>query len=229
MINQGEGLTTGLDLSHAESQFNAQALLFQNMMTRVHTAIMVRVLAVSASGPVDTPGTVDIQPLVNMVDALGNSSAHGVIFACPYFRLQGGANAVIIDPEIGDIGIAVIGERDLSAVIASKNASNPGSRRRFDLSDALYLGGYLNAAPTQYVRFHAVGIDVVSTGAVKVQAATAIELDAPALTVNAESTFNGMVNMPQGFAAQGTATSNGKNISDSHTHHSGSGSPGTVT
>jgi hypothetical protein len=44
----------------------------------------------------------------------------------PYFRVQGGADAIIIDPKVGDLGIAVFCSRDITGVKRSKEAS--GSR-----------------------------------------------------------------------------------------------------
>ena len=93
-----------------------------------------------------------------------------MIYGCPYQRAQGGANAVILDPEVGDIGIAVFASRDIAAVIANRKPSNPGSRGRFRMSDAMYIGGLLNGVPTQWVRFSAAGIEIVSPTQVKLEA-----------------------------------------------------------
>jgi hypothetical protein len=88
----------------------------------------------------------------------------------PYFRIQGGQNAIIVDTQVGDIGMAAFASRDISAVVANKTAANPGSFRRFDWADALYLGGFLGAAPTQYVQFTGSTLNIVATGTVNVNA-----------------------------------------------------------
>ncbi|KAG0922750.1 hypothetical protein G6F31_019785 [Rhizopus arrhizus] len=75
--------------------------------------------------------------------------------------------------------MAAFGSRDLSAVKASKQQSNPGSWRTHDMADGLYFGGLLNGTPVQYVQFTAGGINVVSPSKVTVQAPN-IELNAAA-------------------------------------------------
>jgi phage baseplate assembly protein gpV len=114
-------------------------------------------------------------PLVNQLDGFDNAIPHGVVHHLPYMRVQGGANAVIIDPQIGDIGIAVFAQSDISAVKANaqtdaRGAANPGSRRKFAYEDGLYIGGVLNGTPTQYVQFNASGISIISPNAVTINA-----------------------------------------------------------
>jgi hypothetical protein len=146
------------------SHFNAIAFLIKAMTGQLWTATLVKVVAVTGGGgAVALAGTVDVQPLVNQLDGQDQATPHGTIFGVPYFRAQGGANAIILDPLVGDLGIAVFADHDISSVVANKGAANPGSRRRFSPSDALYLGGFLNAVPTQYLAF-AGGIDVESPG-----------------------------------------------------------------
>ncbi|MDE1906085.1 MAG: baseplate assembly protein [Rhodospirillales bacterium] len=119
-------------------------------------------MAVTNAGGVSPVGTVDVMPLVSQVDGQGNAIPHGTIHACPYLRIQGGANAVILDPQVGDIGIAVVCDRDTSAVEVAKGAAPPGSKRRHDLADAVYLSTIIGQAPTQYVEFASGGITITS-------------------------------------------------------------------
>ena len=159
------------------SDFNAVEFLVRNLLSRVSTATLVKVVSSTNEGEVAPPGFVDIQPLVNLIDGKGQAIKHGTVYRCPVARLQGGASAVILDPVAGDIGIAIFADRDITSVVANKDQANPGSFRRFSMADALYLGGVLNAAPTQWVRFSASGIELHS--------ATAIELEAPTVTITA--------------------------------------------
>jgi len=139
--------------SSSASDFNAKSFLVQQLLGRVRTVQVAKVMAVTTTGAVAAVGTVDVQLMVNMLDGNNQATEHGTIFTVPYFRLQGGKNAVIIDPQVGDIGMVAVADRDISAVRKSKKVSNPGSLRRFDLADSLYFGGFLGEAPTQYVRF----------------------------------------------------------------------------
>lgn len=150
--------------------YTALRFLVQQMLSRVNTATLVKVVKVSAggTGPV---GTVDVQPLVNQLDGAGDGKGLSQLHNLPYFRIQGGANAIILDPQPGDIGIAVFCSRDISAVKRTKAAANPGSWATHSMSDGLYLGGVLNGAPSQYVQFAAGGITIHSPGAVAITSA----------------------------------------------------------
>jgi hypothetical protein len=84
---------------------------------------------------------------------------------------------VIIDPKVGDIGLCIFADRDISSVKANvaalrggKGSVTPGSGRRFDMADGLYVGGLLNGVPTQYVQFSASGINIVSPTKVTITA-----------------------------------------------------------
>jgi hypothetical protein len=144
-------------LSSAGGEYNAHRFLVWQLLGLVGTVKVVKVIAVHAAGGLAVGGTVDVQPLTNQIDGQGNSTPHGTVFGLPYIRLQGGANAVIIDPVAGDIGLAVIADRDISAVKSKRGQANPGSFRRFDMADGIFLGGILNAVPEQYVEFIADG------------------------------------------------------------------------
>lgn len=204
------------DLASGAGDFNAVRFILTQMLGRLATATVVQVQGVDT-----TAQTVDIQPLVNQVDGAGNATPHGTIFSCPYVRLQGGANAVVLDPSVGDIGVAVFASRDISSVKANKGRANPGSRRTFDYADAMYLGGLLNGVPTQYVKFTGGGVEVVSPTLVTITAPT-IELDGAvhmtgAVTGDSTATFEGEVEgsgiklstHPHGGVTTGTGTSGG--------------------
>lgn len=180
----------GLQLpNHGASRFNAVRLAVLSVLSRIATSMLVEVMGVTNNGDDIAAGTVDIRPLVNQVDGDGNAIPHGTIYGCPYMRLQGGSNAVILDPQVGDIGLAVFTSRDISSVIANKAQSNPGSKRMFDWADGCYIGGYLNGVPTQFVQFDSEGITVKSPSKIKLQAPD-IELDCQTMTVNATTAVN---------------------------------------
>jgi hypothetical protein len=71
----------------------------------------------------------------------------------PYVRMVGGTSAVILDPVVGDIGIVVSADRDVSGVKKNKKLSPPGSQRRYNISDGIFIGACLTEKPTSYVRF----------------------------------------------------------------------------
>lgn len=139
---------------------NLAQFVANQVLGRISTAKLVKVIKVTNNGEVSPVGRVNVQPLVNQIDGAGIGTPHGIVYDLPYFRLQGGSDAIICDPKEGDIGLAVICDRDSSAVKASKDIANPGSYRRFDLADGMYFGGFLNGTPVQYVRFFPDGIEI---------------------------------------------------------------------
>jgi len=177
MVNNGKGFAGFQRLDSLGSEFNSQSFLIYSILSKISTATLVQVKKVTNTGGVSAVGTVDILPLVNQIDANGNSFPHGKIYQCPYFRLQGGTNAIILDPQVGDIGIAIFADRDISSVIANKTQSNPqsnpGSRRRFDMADGLYIGGTLNPTPQQYIQFNTSGITITSNNPVNINCTNA--------------------------------------------------------
>ncbi len=193
--NNGAGFIGFQDRGTSASGDAAHAFLVKMLLGRMATATLARVVAVSNSGGLSPAGTVTLQPLVNQVDGAGNAVPQPQVFGCPYLRLQGGANAVILDPAVGDIGIAVFADRDISSVIATRAQANPGSRRRFDLSDGLYLGGVLNGTPSQYVQFNDGGITLTSP--------VAVTINAPQTTCTGALTVQGLLTYEDGIAGSG--------------------------
>lgn len=193
-----------------KTQFEQLNFLILQSLLKLETSSLVRVVSVNASGLAPV-GTVNVVVLVAQLTG-DNQTRPGVeIPNVPYFRLQGGANAVIIDPKPGDIGMACFASRDISSVKAARRAAPPGSLRHHDFSDGMYVGGFLNAAPTQYIHFTDSGIVVHSPYSVSV--------NAPAATVNApDIQMNGNVQVTGNFSVNGSMTNNGKNIGSTHTH-----------
>jgi hypothetical protein len=233
------------------SEFNAISFLVQALMGGMATATLVKIMGVTNAGGIAPVGTVDILPLVNQVDGIGTAVPHGTVYKCPYMRLQGGANAIILDPQVGDIGIAVFADRDISSASANKGQANPGSSRRFDMADGLYIGGTLNGAPTQYVQFSTAGIRIHSPTQVwldaadvridcqtlEVNATTSATITTPTFTVNGNQISNGNVTATGTVLApilNGTTqvVASGKDIGPLHEHDHGtmtaSGHTGTV-
>lgn len=131
---------------------NTQDFAIWQAIKLISTAWVVRVEKVTTQGQVGPVGFVNVTPLVKMVDADGNASDHGQVNNLPFFRLQGGADkAIILDPKAGDVGLAVIADRDISSVKKNKAPSTPGSRRRFDPADGCYFGGFLGGGSLKSV------------------------------------------------------------------------------
>lgn len=211
--------------------FNQQTFLIQQALSKMQTATLVRVVACTNAGDLSPVGFVDVVPMVNQVDGQGKPTPHVTIYNVPYLRLQGGANAVIIDPIPGDIGMAVFASRDITKIKSTKAPANPGSMRQYSFADGLYCGGMLNGTPTQYVQFKngGAGIRIHSPTQIKLDA-PAIQMDATTVVINASSsvtmttplfTLNGAMVATGDVQAQGTSV---------HTHvHGGVQTGGSST
>ena len=202
------------------SEFNALVFRINQTIAGKHTAALVQVKAVTNLGGVSPVGFVDILPLVNQVDGAGNQTVHGTIGHTPYLRLQGGSNAVILDPQVGDVGLAIFCDRDNSIVIATKAQSNPGSGRKFDMADGVYIGGLLNGTPVQYVQFNATGITINTPNKVTVIAGGDIDATAGG-NINAVASGSANVTAPT-IALTGNTTVTGNFTVDGPTQLNGS-------
>jgi len=152
------GYQGAADPTTAGDQFNAMSFIAKQILAGAWTSTLAQVKSVTNAGDVKAPGTVTLQPLVNQVDGQGNATPHGTISNALYFRYSGANGAVICDPVVGDIGIMLSASSDISSVKANKAQANPGSSRKFDPADAIYLGAVLSAAPTQYITFTSTGL-----------------------------------------------------------------------
>jgi hypothetical protein len=153
-------------------QYGQLNFLVQQALAKLQTSTLVEVMACTNDGDVSPVGFVDIRPLVNQLDGDGNSFPHTTIYNVPYQRVQSSnGNGIILDPSVGDIGFALFASRDISAVIRTQAGANPGSARKFDFSDAMYVGGLVNGGtPSQYIQFNDEGITIVSPSKITLQA-----------------------------------------------------------
>jgi hypothetical protein len=209
---ENNGFEGNLTSQSATSDFSTLAFVINSLLGEISTATLVQVIGVTQAGTLDPVGFVDILPLVNQWDGNNVSVPHGTLYNCAYFRLQGGTDAIIMDPKIGDIGIAVFADHDISTVQITKKQANPGSHSRFSMADGLYIGGVLNGVPTQYIQYNAAGITLYSP--------TKVFITAPDVAITGDTVFTGKV------------TANGKRIDESHTHtgvQTGTDNTGQVT
>lgn len=179
-------------------ELNGLTFLINQVLNAKWTITLCQVTAISGGGVNAAPGIVSVQPLVNQVDGQGNSTPHGVINGVPVFRMQAGTAAFIMDPLVGDIGLLACASRDISTVVSTQAAANPGSARTFAPSDGLYLGGFLNKAPTQSLQISKDGIVFTFSSSISVTInSNGITLTAGSASINIANngkvTINGIV------------------------------------
>lgn len=160
------------------TQYNAMEFLIRNVIQGlVNTAIPVIVTAVDAGGSNAATGYVTVKPLVCQVDGFGETLEPAELFRVPYARVQGGVAALVIDPVPGDIGLAVFAKSDCSGVAQMQSKPvQPGSFRKFSMSDGFYFGGFLNRAPSVYV-------EVKQDQSIVITASSGVTVNAPTVTV----------------------------------------------
>ena len=228
------------------SGYNSQEFQIQQALRRINTAEPVRVVSVQpgAVGPV---GMVSVQPLVNLVTGAGDGMEQSELFQLPYLRIQGGENAVIVDPKPGDMGLAVYAMRDTEGVKANRDGkpANPGT---YSKGDGFYLGGFLNAAPKRYVMVDDTGITLddgqggkleLKGGKLTITAPAGIESTSPTEVHHTPSLVFGdgegaVATMNADMRINGSVESSGDQVAGSisqmqHTHtgvQTGSGSTG---
>lgn len=141
---------------------NTLSFVIERIVNRISVCTLAQVQAVSNTpGQVTSVGTVDVLPLVNLLNGYGQATKHQVVYGLPYFRFAGGSNAVLLDPQVNDIGLVIFADRDISSVKSNQQQSNPGSLRRFDFADGIYIGLCLGqSTPNQYLSFTNEGITI---------------------------------------------------------------------
>lgn len=233
------GLTTP---STPNFEYNYLAFIIGRLLEEVQTATLVKVISCTNAGGLAPVGTVVVQPLVFQMTGNRQSVPHDELYSVPYLRIQGGANAIIIDPEPDDIGIAVFCSRDISNIKANPAAAvaaggaTPGSFAQFDWADGLYVGGVLNGLPAQYIAMALGGIKIVSPTKITLQAPE-IDLVAPVIALTASTSVTitspainlvGAVNQTGGAASSFSGSIDSPSVTSDgtvlHTHEHGPGS-----
>lgn len=189
-----------------QHEFITKSLINKN----INTCDWIKVVAVD---PIKK--TVDVTPLVSQLSANKDALEHSIIYDLPYINLQASLATLIITPVVGDMGLCIYAQNDVSGVQASKDSAPPTSLRTFDYSDGCFIGMISAIAPNPitYIELKdeqiklLVGNSVITLVDGKITLdSTTVEINASNLNINADTAFTG------------TLTSNGKNISNSHVH-----------
>lgn len=226
-------------LDTGASGFNILSFLVENIINRqINTALPVRVDSCTKPGAGGAAGYVSATPLICQRGADGNALQPVSIPKLPFFRLQCGKAAVVIDPQPGDVGLAVFAQKDCSALrVGETEPVQAGSFRAFDMSDGFYIGGFLGVPPETFVHLDPEARSVTVTGpkSVTVNADEKITLNAPLVEVTGRIVQTGEMASGGGSSFTGGFTNTGGRIVsngitlETHTHtgvESGSDSTG---
>lgn len=139
---------------------NMLGYVFSRLIGNMTFVKIVRVIDVNTSN-----GVVDLEGLLYTVNANGESlNDGGRYFSIPYLRLQRGVSAVVMNPVVGDVGLMVCCDRDITGIKDNKTASVPTSNRLHSAADGIYLTSIacLSTTPSQYIEFSDDKITIVA-------------------------------------------------------------------
>ena len=155
-MGSDRGSYVGYNAGYELDMYNAMYVMMQSMISKVWTAIPVKVVRIYDNY------FVDVLPVIKAVDGSGKVLDTTTQYHVPYTRIQGGVNGIIINPHVGDFGLCIYAQNDISVLknireqkSDSSSLTDPvqiGSYRSHNLSDGMYIGGMMNAMPTRYLR-----------------------------------------------------------------------------
>lgn len=175
-------------------------LIKETISKRVNTASVVQISAAVPQGIVGPSPRVTALPLVMQSDGRGNSIPSTPIADLPVFRPQAGVAAIIMDPQPGDIGLAICAKRDSSNVGEGTLIPAPaGSFRQFNEKDSFILNGFHGGTPLLYLKLdpvtHAIELSTdVSKIEISVREAGNIDINTLAGDIDV-TTSGGTVNV----------------------------------
>jgi hypothetical protein len=155
------------------SQYNALSFMIQQAIReQVNTCIICKVVGVS-------DGYVDVLPLVTQVSGKDEAIAPTTLYKLPYMRYHAGVAAVILDPVVGDIGLAVFAGKDCSNVkVGTSEPVPPASFRDNSMANGFYIGGFLNQAPSVFIELTQGGaVNITAPGGVNINGSVTVSGD----------------------------------------------------
>ncbi|MEQ0366881.1 Gp138 family membrane-puncturing spike protein [Klebsiella sp. JB_Kp042] len=114
--------------------------------------------------------TLTVFPLVTGTNASGGSIENQDVYNVPFIQYQAGNSSVQMTPRVGDIGLVIACDKDITNVKKTKGGGPPPTQRRHSYSDAVYITAIasLNDEPTELAEFTGSGINIKSPGVVNI-------------------------------------------------------------
>lgn len=142
----------------ASSEANALSYAFKKLLKQNTFIEMVTIESVDSDKK-----TCIIKPLVIGRSASGEQIEPELVYNIPYFRLQMGTSAVIMDPKEGDIGLLLVCDENTAGVKSTNGPAVAPTGQRHSRQYGIYLGGValLNSTPDEYIKFTGSGIEIV--------------------------------------------------------------------
>lgn len=201
--------STTLNQNSINNQANSLEYIINSSLLNVNTILPCKILTIDAN-------RASVQPIVNMLDALGSPQTNPVIYDVPFIEIVGGNAGVIIQYKVGDVVAVGFCQRDISAIKPTWTTQNPAGYRKFDLSDGIIIGKLANTRPSIFVKITESGIELTAPDlpiTLNCDSLTAncntAEVNADAATVNAETEINGNTTINGNLVVNGTINASG--------------------
>ncbi len=175
---------SGFNINNLGGAKEFKANILSILSSELNTGEVVEITEVYSNdnGPV---GFVSVKPMLYRIGADNNNLELGEIHNVPYYRIQGGKNAVICDPQKGDIGFCVFATRDTSLLKRTRSRVGPNVNRICDQSDAFLTMTWSKEEAEQYIWFKGDEIHI--------KANSKIVLDAPEVSITGKLTVSGII------------------------------------
>lgn len=157
----------------SNSPYNSLSFMIQQAIReQVNTCIICKVVGVS-------DGYVDVLPLVTQISGKDEAIAPTTLYHLPFMRYHAGIAAVILNPVVGDIGLAVFAGKDCSNVkVGTSEPVPPASFRDNSMANGFFIGGFLNQAPSVFVELTQGGaVNITAPGGVNINGSVTVSGD----------------------------------------------------
>jgi hypothetical protein len=139
----------------SSSPSNSLEYAINQKLLTVNTVLPCRIEAINGD-------RYTVQILINFIDSTGKPFQAPSIPDVPATVKQGGGAGVIIEYAVGDAVAVGFSQRDISIVKQQWAISNPGSYRKFSISDAIIIDRLTNELPTIFVKITSAGIEITA-------------------------------------------------------------------
>jgi phage baseplate assembly protein gpV len=204
--------------SSGNSAYNAIDFMIQNhLQANVNTAALGQAGGGDSPGPTGAAGKLSAKPMVSQVDNFGQAMPQASAAGMPFFRLQAGKCAIVMDPQGGDKGLIVYTKADSSGV-ENQGDVPPASNRTFSSGNGFFFSGFSNSAPEVYVELNQAGqINIHGKTDMLIDTEGTITIKAAKIVIDGPIETTSSLTISGGQLKTDTATF------DTHTHTGDSG------
>lgn len=158
--------STAYQPNAAQSDANTIQNLIDNNFIGLNTLLPCSIQTVNDDG------SFDVQSLVNNTDIGNVPITPPIIPSLPLCDIVANSTGIVLPPyAIGDIVLVAFFQRDCSSVIQTGwTQQNPGSSRKFNLSDGIIIARISTNTPTYSIKFETDGTITVTGTTVNVNA-----------------------------------------------------------